>query len=79
MVQLRHVAKRSQLGAGFMKKLRVKQVRSTNGKSADQRLTIKGLGLGKINREVVLADTPAIRGMVTKVQHLVSVSVEEAR
>lgn len=62
-----------------MRKLKVKQVRSTNGKSEDQRLTIKGLGLGKINREVILADTPAIRGMVTKVQHLVSVSVEDGR
>ena len=60
-----------------MRKLRVKQVRSTNGKPHDQRLTIKGLGLGKINREVVLADTAAIRGMITKVQHLVSVSVAE--
>jgi len=59
-----------------MKKLRIKQVRSTNGKSKDQRLTIKGLGLGKINREVIVADTAAMRGMVTKVQHLVSVSVE---
>lgn len=62
-----------------MRTLRIKQVRSTNGKSETQRLTIKGLGLGKINREVVLADTPAIRGMVTKVQHLVSVSCDDAR
>lgn len=62
-----------------MRKLRIKQVRSTNGKPKDQRLTIKGLGLGKINREVVLADTPAIRGMVTKVQHMVTVTVDEAR
>ena len=36
-----------------MRKLRIKQVRSTNGKSETQRLTIKGLGLGKINREVI--------------------------
>jgi large subunit ribosomal protein L30 len=62
-----------------MRKLKIKQVRSTNGTSATQRLTIKGLGLGKINREVILADTPAIRGMVTKVQHLVSVSFDGAQ
>lgn len=61
-----------------MRKLRIKQVRSLNGKKSDQRLTIKGLGLGKINSEVVRDDTPVIRGMVTKVQHLVSVAVENA-
>ena len=62
-----------------MRKLRVRQIRSTIGKCEKQRLTIKGLGLGKINREVVLADTAAIRGMITKVHHLVSVAVEDAR
>lgn len=61
-----------------MKRLRIKQIRSTIGKCENQRLTIKGLGLGKINREVVLADTSAIRGMVTKVQHLVRVSIEDS-
>ena len=62
-----------------MRKLRIKQVRSTIGKCESQRLTIKGLGLGKINREVVLDDTSAIRGMITKVQHLVQVTVESAK
>jgi large subunit ribosomal protein L30 len=62
-----------------MRKLKIKQVRSTNGTSETQRLTIKGLGLGKINREVIIADTPAIRGMVTKVQHLVSVSFDDVQ
>lgn len=61
-----------------MKKLRIKQTRSVIGTSETQRLTIKGLGLGKINREVIKPDTSAIRGMVTKVQHLVSVSVDNA-
>lgn len=59
-----------------MRKLRIKQIRSTIGRCEKQRLTIKGLGLGKINREVVLEDTSAVRGMVTKVQHLVQVTVE---
>lgn len=61
-----------------MKKLRIRQTRSTIGTSESQRLTIKGLGLGRINREVVKPDTSTIRGMVTKVQHLVSVTVENA-
>lgn len=61
-----------------MKKLKIKQTRSTIGVCETQRRTIKGLGLGKINREVIKPDTAAIRGMVTKVQHLVSVVVEKA-
>lgn len=61
-----------------MKKLRIRQTRSTIGVCESQRLTIKGLGLGKINREVVKEDTSVIRGMVTKVQHLVSVTIENA-
>ena len=61
-----------------MKQLRIKQIRSTIGVNDRQILTIKGLGLGKINREVVKPDTSVIRGMVTKVQHLVSVTVENA-
>lgn len=61
-----------------MKNLRVKQTRSIIGADARQRLTIKGLGLGKINREVVKPDTAVIRGMITKVQHLVSVTIEKA-
>jgi large subunit ribosomal protein L30 len=61
-----------------VKQLRIKQIRSTIGVNDRQILTIKGLGLGKINREVVKPDTSVIRGMVTKVQHLVSVTVENA-
>lgn len=61
-----------------MKKLRIRQVRSLIGTSETQRLTIKGLGLGKINREVIKPDTSIIRGMVTKVHHLVNVTVENA-
>lgn len=61
-----------------MRKLRIKQVKSTIGVDQRQRLTIKGLGLGKINREVIKPDTSIIRGMVTKVQHLVTVAFEDA-
>ena len=59
-----------------MKKLVIKQIRSTIGQSETQRRTIKGLGLGKINRQVVLPDSSAVRGMVTKVQHLLDVRVQ---
>ncbi len=61
-----------------MKKLRIRQTRSIIGTSQSQRLTIKGLGLGKINREVIKPDTATIRGMVTKVQNLVTVAIENA-
>lgn len=59
-----------------MKKLIIRQIRSTIGQSETQRRTIKGLGLGRINREVVLPDSSAVRGMVTKVQHLLDVRVQ---
>jgi large subunit ribosomal protein L30 len=61
-----------------MNMLKIKQIKSLIGICESQRRTIKGLGLGKINRVVKKPDTMAIRGMVTKVQHLLSVVVERA-
>jgi large subunit ribosomal protein L30 len=58
-------------------KLKVTQVRSGIGRPQDQRQTLKGLGLAKINRAVVLNDTHAIRGMIRKVSHLVKVEPVE--
>jgi len=56
----------------------VTQVRSLSGSTERQRLTLKGLGLRKRHHEVVVEDTPAIRGMISKVSHLVEVEeVEE--
>ena len=49
------------------------QVGSAIGRPADQRATLKGLGLNKIGRKASVADTPAIRGMIAKVAHLVRV------
>ncbi|MCP4355868.1 MAG: 50S ribosomal protein L30 [Proteobacteria bacterium] len=49
----------------------VKQIKSTINKPKDQKATVKGLGLGKINKVVKLIDTPAARGMAAKVAHLV--------
>ena len=52
-------------------KLIVKQVKSAIGRQANQRKTLIGLGLNKINKERELEDTPSIRGMIEKVKHLV--------
>ena len=58
-------------------KIRVTQIASPIRRRADQRQTLVGLGLNKMHRSRVLEDTPAIRGMVTKVQHLVKVEPVE--
>jgi large subunit ribosomal protein L30 len=52
--------------------LKVKLVKSWAGSPQDQRDTVAGLGLNKMNSERILRDTPPIRGMIAKVQHLVS-------
>jgi large subunit ribosomal protein L30 len=53
--------------------LKVKLVKSGIGYTKRQKATLKGLGLTKMHKVVELKDTPAIRGMVLKVQHLVEV------
>ena len=55
------------------KTITVEQVRSPIGRPAAQRQTLKGLGLNKIGRTATLADTPAVRGMVDSVAHLVRI------
>ena len=51
----------------------VEQYGSGIGRPGDQRATLKGLGLNKIGRRKIVHDTPAIRGMIAKVAHLVRV------
>lgn len=51
----------------------ITQTRSPIGRRGDQRQTLVGLGLNKINRTRTLEDTPSVRGMINKVQHLVHV------
>ncbi len=51
----------------------VEQVGSQIGRPADQRDTLRGLGLARIGRKATVEDTPAIRGMIAKVAHLVRV------
>jgi len=58
-------------------KIKVIQRKSGIGRSQRQRDTLRGLGLTKINQERILNDTPAIRGMINKVSHLIEWSVVE--
>jgi large subunit ribosomal protein L30 len=51
----------------------VRQTGSPVRRAPKQRQTLIGLGLNKIGRERTLEDTPAVRGMITKVAHLVEV------
>ena len=55
------------------KRVRVKQTRSFVGYRRDQRATLRGLGLRRTGAVSELEDTPAVRGMIRKVSHLVSV------
>ena len=51
----------------------VTQIGSPIGRPKDQRQTLVGLGLNKMHRTRTLEDTPAVRGMINKVHHLVRV------
>jgi large subunit ribosomal protein L30 len=56
-----------------MSKLRVTQRRSVIDRPKDQKVTIRRLGLHRIRDSVIKDDTPDVRGMIAKVQHLVEV------
>jgi large subunit ribosomal protein L30 len=56
------------------KQLKVTLVRSVIGTKESHRATVRGLGLHKLNSSRVLIDTPEIRGMIRKVDYLVTVS-----
>ncbi|MFY9721176.1 MAG: 50S ribosomal protein L30 [Azonexus sp.] len=55
------------------KKIKVTLVKSIIGTKQDHRATVRGLGLRKLNSSSELIDTPAVRGMINKVQYLVKV------
>ncbi len=59
------------------KTLTVEQIGSPIRRPSDQRATLVGLGLNKMHRRRTLEDTPSVRGMIAKVQHLVRI-VDEA-
>ena len=54
------------------KQVKVTLVRSTIGCKIDHRETVRGLGLRRINSTKVLKDTPEVRGMINKVDYLVT-------
>ena len=58
------------------KTVSVTQTKSAIGRLGSQRQTLIGLGLNKIGRTRELEDTPAVRGMINKVKHLVRVDGE---
>ncbi len=61
------------MAANTAKTVTVEQTGSPIRRPKDQRATLIGLGLNKIRRRRTLADTPAVRGMIAKVAHLVRV------
>ena len=61
-----------------MTKLFIKQVRSAIGRKHDQKKTLVALGITRIGKKVIHNDTPQIRGMIKKIDHLLEVSdIEE--
>jgi large subunit ribosomal protein L30 len=60
-----------------MAKITVQQTGSPIRRKKDQRATLAGLGLNRMGRVSTLEDTPSVRGMVAKVQHLVAVVEEQ--
>lgn len=64
-------------GTSAAKTIVVEQTGSPIRRPAEQRATLVGLGLNRIRRRATLQDTPAVRGMIAKVSHLVRV-VDEA-
>ncbi len=55
------------------KKIKVQLVKSIIGTKEDHRATVRGLGLRRLNSVAELEDTPAVRGMIRKVQYLLKV------
>ena len=56
-----------------MKKIKVRLLKSINNVRREHRATVHGLGLKKINQVSELTDTPAVRGMINKINYLVRV------
>lgn len=59
------------------KTIQVKLLKSPIGYEKSQRATLRALGLRKLHQTVEKQDTPAIRGMITAVSHLVDVKINE--
>ena len=61
-----------------MAKITIRQTGSPIRRTKDQRATLAGLGLNRIGRVSTLEDTPAVRGMIAKVAHMVAIVGETA-
>jgi large subunit ribosomal protein L30 len=61
------------MAAADKKTIKIKQVGSPIRRKPDQRETLIGLGLNKMHKTVEREDTPAVRGMIRKIQHMVEV------
>ncbi|MCC8467701.1 MAG: 50S ribosomal protein L30 [Rickettsia endosymbiont of Eriopis connexa] len=55
--------------------IKVTQVKSAIGRKYDQRSTLIGLGLNKINKSVILQNTNSVKGMIEKVKHLLKTEI----
>jgi len=55
------------------KKLKVKLVRSVNGRLASHKACVSGLGLRRMHQTVEVEDTPSVRGMINKVYYMVKI------
>ena len=67
------MAQTKKKNSGRPTKIKIQYYRSAIGFNVHQKLVVKGLGFGKLNSIRELSDTPAIRGMVAKVPHLVRI------
>jgi large subunit ribosomal protein L30 len=67
----------NQLGTG--KKLKITLVHSAIGNSERHKATVRALGLHRLGQTVEQPDTPTIRGMLSKINHLVTVEVQEKK
>jgi len=64
---------------GSVKTIKVTLVRSPIGNTERHKATVRALGLHRIGHTVELPDSPSIRGMLSKVNHLVSVEIQEVK
>lgn len=70
--------KTKKAGGGSGKTVTVEQIASPSRRPASQEQTLIGLGLNKLRRRRTLEDTPAVRGMIKKISHLVRVVEDKA-
>ncbi|MBF0281343.1 MAG: 50S ribosomal protein L30 [Zetaproteobacteria bacterium] len=56
--------------------IKVRQIKSGIGYPKDQRATLVGLGFRRMNKVVSVEDTPSVRGMINKINHLVRIETE---